>query len=104
MGTARTENADRDPRVEANAPAQPTWEQILYTKGTVPEQLRLVWGKISKNQKLSIGAAILGFWILAMFRYEIVPTQRLGVVLQKDRWTGAVQLCAMRSDHTLKCN
>lgn len=83
-------------------PPELTWTQIWETKGTVIQQLTLIWNKLTTTQKISIAVAIFVVSLLIMFRYEIVPTNRMGVVIQHDRWTGTAQICVIR-DGTLKC-
>jgi hypothetical protein len=80
-----------------------TWTQILEMKGTLTQQLTLIWNKLTKIQKISIAAALIVVGLLFMFRYEVVPTNRVGVVVQHDRWTGAMEMCVVQADRTFKC-
>ena len=85
------------------APSDLTWIQILETKGTLTQQMTLIWNKLTKIQKFSIAAAIIVVSFLFMFRYEVLPTNRLGVVIQHDRWSGTTEMCVIQGDRTFKC-
>ena len=84
-------------------PSELTWAQIMETKGTATQHLILIWNKLTAIQKISIAVTIVIIGFLFMFRYEVVPTNRLGVVIQQDRWTGTTEMCVVQANRTLKC-
>jgi hypothetical protein len=97
-------------RLKSNAPASTastttalSWEQMLNTRLPLSELLQQIANKLTPFQKASMLAVLLALCLLWIFRYEIVATNNLGVVIQKDRWTGSSYLCTAQTDRTFKC-
>jgi hypothetical protein len=96
--------------LNSNAPAGTSsttaalsWEQLLNARLPLSELFQQIANKLTPLQKASMLAGLLALCFLWMFRYENIATNNLGVVIQRDRWTGSSYLCTAQADRTFKC-